>query len=129
MSNSDLDRDTGKLPEEKVFHDATGEPVGGIDPKGKNPRDGGRTAAREEPEIPKPDDLLRDRVGAVEGAVDEMRSMMAALLKVNRELVEVQKQATTPSPAWPSTRPGLSGAPLFRTPDTKVQASASAQDV
>ncbi|KAJ2369705.1 hypothetical protein IW150_005088, partial [Coemansia sp. RSA 2607] len=86
MSNSDLDRDTGKLPEEKVFHDATGEPVGGIDPKGKNPRDGGRTAAREEPEIPKPDDLLRDRVGAVEGAVDEMRSMMAALLKVNREL-------------------------------------------
>ncbi|KAJ2374375.1 hypothetical protein IW150_003132, partial [Coemansia sp. RSA 2607] len=128
MSSSNLDRDTGKLSEEKAFHDATGEPASGVDPKGKNPRDSGRTAAWEEPGTPKPDDLLRDRVGAVEGAVDEMRSMMAALLKVNRELVEVQKQAATPSPAWPSTRPGLTGAPLFRTPDTKVQASASAQD-
>ncbi|KAJ1858242.1 hypothetical protein LPJ73_001926, partial [Coemansia sp. RSA 2703] len=129
MSSSNLDRDTGKLPKEKAFYDATGEPASGFDPKGKKPKDDSRTAAREEPEIPKPDDGLRDRVGAMEGAVDEMRSMMAALLKVNRELVKVQKQAATPSPAWPSMSPGLSGAPLFRTPDTKVQVSVFAQDV
>ncbi|KAJ2375805.1 hypothetical protein GGI05_007094, partial [Coemansia sp. RSA 2603] len=127
MSSSNLDRDIGKLPKEKAFHDATGKPASGVDPKGKKSKDNGRTAVREETEIQKPDDRLRDRVSAVEGTVDEMCSMMAALLKVNRELVEVQRQAAMPSPAWPSTRPGLSGALLFRTPDTKVQASESAQ--
>ncbi|KAJ2374730.1 hypothetical protein GGI05_007245, partial [Coemansia sp. RSA 2603] len=111
-----------------AFHDALDKPAGSIVLKGKKPKDEGETDTWHEPEKRGAEEMLRDRVRAVEGAINKMCSMIAMLLKVNRELVEVQRQAAMLSPAWPSTGPTFSGAPLFRTPDIKIQVSTSAQD-